>query len=127
MCAARDGIVADPLLAPYFLDIRKAWIDAFNPGVPQDVTDKALDVPPSSLCQDTIHPNAAGIAVWERAIEIFHGPVLDDDRTFIHRDFYPDQVLVDGARVYLLDLDLYSLGEPPLDVAPEVMKRPGNG
>lgn len=25
-------------------------------------------------------------AVWERAIEIFHGPVLDDDRTFIHRD-----------------------------------------
>lgn len=34
----------------------------------------------------------------------------------IHRDFYPDQVLVDGARLYLLDLDLYCRGEPPLDV-----------
>lgn len=34
----------------------------------------------------------------------------------VHRDFYPDQVLVDGARLYLLDLDLYCRGEPPLDV-----------
>ncbi len=31
--------------------------------------------------------------VWERAIEIFHGPVIDADRTFIHRDFYPGNVL----------------------------------
>ena len=31
--------------------------------------------------------------VWERAIEIFHGPILDDDRAFIHRDFYPGNVL----------------------------------
>jgi aminoglycoside phosphotransferase (APT) family kinase protein len=31
--------------------------------------------------------------VWERAIEIFNGPVLDEDRTFIHRDFYPGNVL----------------------------------
>jgi hypothetical protein len=30
-------------------------------------------------------------AVWERAIEIFHGPVLDHDHAFIHRDFYPQQ------------------------------------
>ena len=26
-------------------------------------------------------------ALWERAIEVFHGPVPDADRTFIHRDF----------------------------------------
>lgn len=34
----------------------------------------------------------------------------------IHRDFYPAQVLVDGSRCWLLDLDLYSLGDPALDI-----------
>lgn len=34
----------------------------------------------------------------------------------IHRDFYPDQVLVDGSRLYLLDFDLYSEGDPALDI-----------
>jgi Ser/Thr protein kinase RdoA (MazF antagonist) len=34
----------------------------------------------------------------------------------VHRDFYPDQVLVDGPRLYLLDLDLYAMGDPALDV-----------
>jgi aminoglycoside phosphotransferase (APT) family kinase protein len=34
----------------------------------------------------------------------------------IHRDFYPDQVLVKGPRLYLLDLDLYAAGDPALDI-----------
>jgi hypothetical protein len=34
----------------------------------------------------------------------------------IHRDFYADQVLVDGRRLYLLDFDLYCEGDPGLDV-----------
>jgi aminoglycoside phosphotransferase (APT) family kinase protein len=34
----------------------------------------------------------------------------------IHRDFYPDQVLVDGNRLYLLDFDLYARGDPALDI-----------
>ena len=34
----------------------------------------------------------------------------------IHRDFYPDQVIVCGSRLYLIDLDLYCLGDPALDV-----------
>ena len=34
----------------------------------------------------------------------------------IHRDFYPDQVLVDGPRCWLLDLDLYCLGDPAVDI-----------
>lgn len=34
----------------------------------------------------------------------------------IHRDFYPDQVLVDGDRLYILDLDLYCRGDPALDI-----------
>jgi hypothetical protein len=34
----------------------------------------------------------------------------------IHRDFHPDQVLVDGERLYLLDFDLYAEGDPALDI-----------
>lgn len=33
----------------------------------------------------------------------------------IHRDFYPDQVLVNDPRLWLLDLDLYCEGDPALD------------
>lgn len=34
----------------------------------------------------------------------------------IHRDFHPDQLLVEGRRLTLLDLDLYAAGDPALDV-----------
>lgn len=34
----------------------------------------------------------------------------------IHRDFYADQLLIDGPRVYLLDFDLFCRGDPMLDV-----------
>ena len=34
----------------------------------------------------------------------------------IHRDFYPAQVIVHGARLYLLDFDLYCRGNPGLDI-----------
>jgi len=34
----------------------------------------------------------------------------------IHRDFYPDQVLLDGERLHLVDLDLCSRGDPALDL-----------
>ena len=33
----------------------------------------------------------------------------------IHRDFYADQVLVDGLRLYLVDFDLFCQGDPALD------------
>ncbi len=33
----------------------------------------------------------------------------------IHRDFYADQVLIDGPRLYLLDFDMYCNGDPGLD------------
>jgi hypothetical protein len=35
--------------------------------------------------------------------------------TGIHRDFYADQVLVDGDRLVILDFDLYCAGDPGLD------------
>ena len=34
----------------------------------------------------------------------------------IHRDFYADQVIVDGGRLFLLDFDLYCEGDPALDI-----------
>ena len=34
----------------------------------------------------------------------------------IHRDFYPDQVIVDRERLYIIDLDLYCDGDPGLDI-----------
>jgi aminoglycoside phosphotransferase (APT) family kinase protein len=34
----------------------------------------------------------------------------------IHRDFYPAQAIVDGARVCLVDLDLCAWGDPALDI-----------
>jgi hypothetical protein len=36
--------------------------------------------------------------------------------TTIHRDFYPDQILVDGDRLWLVDLDLYCQGDPAVDL-----------
>ncbi len=34
----------------------------------------------------------------------------------IHRDFYSDQVVVDGNRLYLLDFDLCCMGDPAVDI-----------
>ena len=34
----------------------------------------------------------------------------------IHRDFYGDQVIVDGARLYVVDFDLYCVGDSALDI-----------
>lgn len=40
----------------------------------------------------------------------------EKDLCSIHRDFYFDQILVDGDRFYLLDFDLYCQGNPNLDL-----------
>ncbi len=34
----------------------------------------------------------------------------------LHRDFYPDQFLIEGTNVVLLDLDLHAMGDPALDL-----------
>ena len=34
----------------------------------------------------------------------------------IHRDFYQDQLLMDGSRVWILDLDLVAQGDPAIDI-----------
>ncbi|MDB9316481.1 MULTISPECIES: phosphotransferase [Cyanophyceae] len=37
-------------------------------------------------------------------------------RCGIHRDFYPDQLIINNSRLYLIDLDLYCEGNPGLDI-----------
>ncbi|MFV0244531.1 MAG: phosphotransferase [Qingshengfaniella sp.] len=37
--------------------------------------------------------------------------------TGIHRDYYSDQVIIASGRTWLLDLDLYTVGDPAIDVA----------
>lgn len=54
---------------------------------------------------------AALVAGCRRLVTHVNGPA-----TGIHRDFYADQVVVDGARLYLLDFDLYCAGPAPLDI-----------
>jgi aminoglycoside phosphotransferase (APT) family kinase protein len=57
-------------------------------------------------------------AVWERAIEVFHRPVPDTDRVFIHRDFYPGNVLWRRRHVTgVVDWEAASIGSRSIDVA----------
>jgi aminoglycoside phosphotransferase (APT) family kinase protein len=36
--------------------------------------------------------------------------------TGIHRDYYADQIVIDGERLYVVDFDLYCAGDPALDI-----------
>ncbi|MGE4178433.1 MAG: phosphotransferase [Limisphaerales bacterium] len=47
--------------------------------------------------------------------EVLAGAMDRADRVLVHRDYHPDQVLVDGRRIWLLDLDLCAMGDPCLD------------
>lgn len=49
------------------------------------------------------------------ACEVLAATVVPTPAVSVHRDFYHDQVIVDGERVWLLDLDLVSEADPALD------------
>jgi aminoglycoside phosphotransferase (APT) family kinase protein len=51
-----------------------------------------------------------------KACELLASKVSSGKARGIHRDFYTDQVLVNESQIYLLDFDLYTLGDPALDV-----------
>lgn len=42
--------------------------------------------------------------------------LTNDDQATIHRDFYGDQIIVSGERLFLIDFDLLCAGDPALDV-----------
>jgi aminoglycoside phosphotransferase (APT) family kinase protein len=50
------------------------------------------------------------------ACERFGESISPHPTTGIHRDFYPDQVIIDGEKSYIIDLDLYCNGDPSLDI-----------
>ena len=52
-----------------YLDVRSILVAAYNPSIPQDVTDHTNDIPPSSLRSDNIHLNTAGYALVASSIK----------------------------------------------------------
>lgn len=56
-------------------------------------------------------------ALWDRALAVFDGPVLDPDAVFIHRDFHPGNVLWRRGRVSgVVDWPNASIGPRTVDV-----------
>jgi len=58
---------------------------------------------------------APRIARLIAACERLGASVAETTPCGVHRDFYGEQVLVDGARLWVIDFDLYCLGDPALD------------
>jgi aminoglycoside phosphotransferase (APT) family kinase protein len=55
---------------------------------------------------------------WAKAIELYEGPPPVVERTFLHRDYHPGNVLWRGGRVTgVVDWQSASLGSPEADVA----------
>ena len=60
---------------------------------------------------------ASNPAVFEEAVEVFNGPVLEEARCFIHRDFHPGNVLWRrGAVTGLVDWQSACVGPPSVDI-----------
>lgn len=58
---------------------------------------------------------ASRISRLMAACERLGASVPEPEPCGIHRDFYPAQVIVDGPRLWLIDFDLFCLGDPGLD------------
>ena len=55
--------------------------------------------------------------LWEQALEVFHGPRLDSDEAFIHRDYHPGNVLWRRGDVSgVVDWQSASIGPRAVDV-----------
>lgn len=73
----------------------------------------------ASYRQESDAPPAWAVdrVVWERAVEVFHGPLLDGERCFIHRDHHPGNVLWRRGRVSgVVDWQSACVGPPSVDV-----------
>ena len=70
--------------------------------------------------QDSYEPPgwASDTLLWEQAIDIFHGPVLENDRCFVHRDYHPGNVLWRRGHVTgVVDWQSACVGPPSIDIA----------
>ncbi len=50
------------------------------------------------------------------ACDLLGATIPESELCGIHRDFYPDQIIVDGPKLYIVDFDLYCEGDPGLDI-----------
>ena len=56
-------------------------------------------------------------ALWERAFELFHGPIPTDDLAFVHRDFHPGNLLWTRTRLTgIVDWQAACVGPASIDV-----------
>ena len=55
----------------------------------------------------------AGLRRWAQSLA---RAIPAEPPVLLHRDFHPDQALVDGARIWLIDLDLAALGDRHVDL-----------
>jgi aminoglycoside phosphotransferase (APT) family kinase protein len=63
-------------------------------------------------------PWSSNPTLWERAVEIFHGPILEDIRCFVHRDYHPGNVLWRRGQVTgVVDWQSACVGPPSIDIA----------
>ena len=75
-----------------------------------------------NILEERLGQVAEQYPVWKARIEKIwvDGSALANDLPLVqamplHRDFYPDNILVAPQGIYLLDLDLHCLGDPALD------------
>ncbi len=59
-------------------------------------------------------PSLPTAALAEAAVALA-GAMPEPAPSPAHRDFHPEQALIDGERVWLIDLDLYAMADPALD------------
>jgi len=60
------------------------------------------------------HLTASLKSIFDRCVRAARS-IRQCTTTGIHRDFYADQILIAGDRIYLLDFDLYANGDTSLD------------
>ncbi|ANV84213.1 phosphotransferase [Picosynechococcus sp. PCC 7003] len=110
-----------------------------QPGLPEKIAALAHKIHTHSVATNKTHTIADELQIlgnrlwdlaqqqpqWQGKMQHFIaqsarlGQALDQysrPSTTIHRDFYPDQILVEGDRLWLVDLDLYCQGDPAVDL-----------
>lgn len=91
-----------------------------NGVVPEGVwsRDQELEVLAGALAKAAKARPAHGPRLKEMLVQAENamGALPSQQPTCIHRDFYPDQVIVDDYQIWLIDLDLAALGDPAIDV-----------
>jgi aminoglycoside phosphotransferase (APT) family kinase protein len=101
-------------------DFRR-WLRALAsvlPAVHETPTDKRLSAFAPYPPEDWAPPGwLKDTRTWNRLVELYHGPCLDDDRVFIHRDYHPGNVLLRRGRANgVVDWQAACIGPRSVDV-----------